>query len=254
MPHESVSAQPQPQSLTAATTSVEVAVWSCSAPAKSPHPSQVHCFSAEERDKAGKIQDSDARALFINGRLLLRHCLAPRLGCAPSDLRFTIARHGKPALCAVAHPGAMVAFNVAHCCDRIVIAIAAEGRIGIDVERCDRLLAWRSLSRRFFADSEYQALLRLPEPLQRTAFIRTWVRKEALMKALGSGIAGGLRRFQLHISTTAPPQLKAVGADDDQSQWSLADIDSSPEHFVAIATDRALGAISIQPTPELPRV
>ena len=234
----------------AATNSAAVMVLSCSKAAKDwQTSSEQDCFSIEERQQAERIWNINARALFINGRWLLRHCLAPRIGCTPGNIRFSFGRHGKPKLCAVAHPHSILAFNVAHCCDHVVIAIASKGHIGIDIERRDRHLAWQSISRKFFADSEYQAMLQLPEHLQRTAFMRTWVRKEALLKALGSGIAGGLKSFQLHISASSLAQVEAININGQQHRWSLTDVDLSDTHFVSLAADRPLGQINIQATP-----
>ena len=210
----------------------------------------ISALSADEREHAQRIRHPNARAQFIGGRVALRKYLAPRVGSAARALRFIRGDHGKPALCPHTHPGAEPGFNLSHCRDRIVLAITTDGPVGVDIERCDRILKWEPIARRFFSETEVTALLQLPLSLRQHAFMRTWVRKEALLKAHGGGIACGLSRFDLRVHPTAPARLlrsRIPGLIPDQ--WQITDVELIPSHFVAVATNRTQGSIGYLEKP-----
>ena len=90
------------------------------------------------------------------------------------------AESGKP----YAVDGALQ-FNVSHSGDYALIATTPRAPIGVDIER-HRDRDWRRLAARFFAPDEASLLQSADD------FYRLWVIKEAVLKAIGTGIWGGL--------------------------------------------------------------
>ena len=85
-------------------------------------------------------------------------------------------------------------FNVSHSGGALALALSRSQPLGIDLEHQRRPRRVIDLAQRFFAPHEAEALQRLAEPEQQLAFLRLWTRKEAVVKADGSGISGGLHR------------------------------------------------------------
>lgn len=122
----------------------------------------------------------------------LHAILVHELGEAPE-----IARdgHGKPYLV-----GRELAFNVAHSGELAVIAIARGGvELGVDVEEHRDRIDVTAVARRFFTAAEAAAVA--AEPRQ---FFRLWCRKEAWLKARGTGLVG-LPLSEVDMRVGAPP-------------------------------------------------
>lgn len=185
-------------------------------------------LDARERDRLRMMRSADARLRFSAGRWLARHVLARRLGCRESDVELTVGPHGRPSLAS-----GRFDFNLSHAGSIVVLVLGAT-RVGIDVEASGRVANWRSITRRFFSAGETAAIEACAEEERRTAFFRTWVRKEAFVKAIGTGVATGLHRFD--VSTGAAPALLAARIDGvDAVEWSIRDFEAGTGHFGAVA-------------------
>ncbi|MGH8778244.1 4'-phosphopantetheinyl transferase family protein [Paraburkholderia sp.] len=142
-----------------------------------------------ERERAGRYRQFADRARFLAARVALRTLLAGRIGEAPHALRFTTGRYGRPAL--DGYPA--LSFNVSHAGEHALIAISAGRVVGVDIERVDRALDWRPLADLVCTPDERRALDSSATAQQLSGFLLSWTAKEALLKALGLGIAEGLQ-------------------------------------------------------------
>ncbi|HET7291827.1 MAG TPA: 4'-phosphopantetheinyl transferase superfamily protein [Vicinamibacteria bacterium] len=145
-------------------------------------------LDGDERARAARFRNAEARDRFLAGRGLLRALLGERLGRPPGAVRLRLEANGRPVL---ADPDARVRFSVSHAGDRVVVALA-DRDVGVDIERLRPLPDALDLARRFFAAGEVAVLA--SEPLDRRAdvFLVLWTRKEALLKARGLDLADGL--------------------------------------------------------------
>ena len=185
-------------------------------------------LDASECDRLRVMRNRDARLQFCAGRWLARHVLARRLGCTEAEVKLTVGAHGRPSIVT-----REVDFNLSHAGSCIVLALST-ARVGIDVEAADRVMDWRSVARRFFSTDETAAIEACAESEQRAAFIRTWVRKEAFVKALGTGVAAGFDRFD--VSTGAEPALTGARIDGiSVTEWSIRDLFPAPGYVAAVA-------------------
>ena len=74
-----------------------------------------------------------------------------------------------------------------------------------------------------------------------TTFFRTWVRKEACLKAVGGGVPPGLRRFCVSVAPDEPPAILATELEDrGGSAFSVYDIDV-PEGYEGAVAARGTG-------------
>jgi phosphopantetheinyl transferase len=131
-------------------------------------------------------------------RMILRRLLARYDGVDPEAIRFAEGPHGKPALSTTTD----LRFNLSHTKGLALYAFARGTEVGIDVERARQGLDTVRLAGRFINPAEADNLKRL-EPEQRdAAFLRAWVRYEATVKCLGTGIGG--RNINQPLTETAP--------------------------------------------------
>jgi 4'-phosphopantetheinyl transferase len=151
--------------------------------------------TAEDRQRVVPSMHVRRSAEYLAGRALLRHALARHTGRHAGSFRLETSAAGKPSC--LGGP----AVSVSHSGDILVCALADAGPIGVDVEtRAPRKL--ETLAERFFTKAEATWLAADPE----RRFRMLWVLKEAYLKALGTGLAGGLSSLECRIE---PP---AVGA------------------------------------------
>jgi 4'-phosphopantetheinyl transferase len=165
------------------------------------------------------------------------HSLLGRLltGYGDIDLPPEITRteRGKPF--APSLPG--IDFNLSHARDHVLIAFARGQPLGVDIERIDRNIDIEGLARRFYATAEADALGALHEPLRAEAFVRLWTCKEAVLKALGEGIAFGLDRVAFALDGDGVPTRLAALADEagHPDAWQIALLEPAPGFLGALA-------------------
>lgn len=164
---------------------------------------------------------------------LLRRVLGPYVGLAPEALRFGRESHGRPFLLAEDAPD----FNLSDTRGGSLVAVAARGRVGIDLERLDRQLSHRDLARRYFADREIAALEVLPDEAARQAFLRLWTAKESSCKATGTGIFGWLPRWSFDPAPDAPQLWTLPDEAGDAALWHHRRVQPRPE-FTAVLSCR----------------
>jgi 4'-phosphopantetheinyl transferase len=164
------------------------------------------------------------------GRAPLRALLAAYLGAPPDSLLLIDGEHGRPALAA---PHDSLAFNWSHSGDRALLAIARGVVPGIDLERWRPRPRALEIAQRFFCAEEAMALAMLDAERRTDAFLELWTAKEAVLKALGHGIAFGLDRLRFTVPPAAPGLLWLD--EDDASQWQLQRLPADGEFVATLA-------------------
>ncbi len=156
-------------------------------------------LSEDERAHARRFLRKEDALRFSATRLALREALGELLGADPHSLRFDRDANGRPMLISHARSDAPHAFdfNVSHAGRHALIALAKERRVGIDIESIDRRLDWRQLAPVVFAPRDCAYVMSLPEDLRSGAFYNAWTAKEALLKALGTGLAAEMTHFSV---------------------------------------------------------
>ncbi|MGW6839024.1 4'-phosphopantetheinyl transferase family protein [Streptomyces sp. NPDC054949] len=202
--------------------------WLTVPPAGTDTETAARLLDPQQRERAARLNRPLHRHRKIMAHAGLRVLLAGHLGTRPSEVRLRRAAcpacggpHGRP----YAAGGHGLEFSMAHAGDGVLYAFA-RGPVGVDVEsdavpaRTARTVAgWLPAAQRRGLDV-------LPEPDRLRAFLGCWVRTEAYLKGIGTGLAHG------------------VGAAQDASAdpaWHFVDVEV-PEGFTAAAavSDRAL--------------
>ena len=198
---------------------------------------QIECLlSPAEQARAKRLLNLQAKNLFVAGRGFLREVLGGYLGIGPDCLNLSVAEHGKPYLEGIAS----LAFNLAHSGEMILLAVTTGRNVGIDLEQMHEDLPLQEMSRFAFSRRERQDLFSLPLHQQSAAFYRCWTRKEAYLKACGSGFSRSGDSFDVSLVPEDPPALLAQRMPFEmQPIWQLFDIAVPPGYCSALAIEGA---------------
>jgi 4'-phosphopantetheinyl transferase len=159
----------------------------------------AQCVLGEsERRRSQAMTEPVQRARFITARTLLRERLARYTSCTAETLHFEILPHGKPQLSpALPH----LSFNVSHTGPIWLLGVSSEETLGVDIERLRPLSNMLRLAQRVFSDIEQAELIAIKDRAeQEQAFFRGWTRKEAVLKALGTGFSLPARRVHVGLA------------------------------------------------------
>ena len=165
-------------------------------------------LSPAEQVRAGRIQRETVAREFIASRGVVRELLALECGCAPGDIAFGTAAHGKPYF---ERPSPPFAFNISHSGGYCALAIGAVARVGVDIEAVRATVG--DLASSVLAPNEAAQYAALPPAERMRAFFRCWVAKEAYLKATGEGLAGGLKSLELAMTADAAVRPVAIRGD-----------------------------------------
>lgn len=154
-------------------------------------------------------------------RFYLRLLLGAYLGMPGKDVHIERLIKGKPELDKAQSKGE-IEFNVSRSGGSYLIGISSGAAIGVDLEDAIRESGKpRALAKRYFSQSEIEALATYEKKDLHRNFIRTWACKEAMVKANGLGIANQLCRFSVEVDPNKRPAVLQM-MDDDATAWALA--------------------------------
>jgi 4'-phosphopantetheinyl transferase len=161
----------------------------------------------------------------VVSRAALRSILGGYLGQPPGDVAIVARPNGKPQL----HIGEL-AFNLTHSADLALIAVTRGCEIGVDVEAVRPIERLAELARRNFHPAEIAAVEAAAATDAAKEFMRCWTRKEAVLKALGTGLTTPLAEFDTIASTSDGAILVSEGC------CYLREITPAANYVAALAT------------------
>jgi len=152
--------------------------------------------TAADRERSAALTHPRRRAEFLAGRALLRYALEQFTGRSGPSHELRVTAEGKPEC--VAGP----AISLSHSGEILACAVAAGSSIGVDVETRKPRTPAMALTAQYFSAFEVSWVEADPD----RRFQMLWVLKEAYLKALGMGLAGGLGSLECRVE---PPLIEA---------------------------------------------
>lgn len=222
-------------------------VWAASLNVTAPRTGELREFlSKDELERANRLYFDRDRNRFIAGRGILRSILAGYLHTKEASIRFCYNAYGKPMLDS-GHAEGDLHFNVSHSNELFLCALCRNDKIGIDGENIHTEIMDDEIAKRFFTSKECEWIKSFPYSLQQQAFYKVWVRKEAYLKAMGTGLSIPLNKFDVSLIPEKPVQefvyeLQQV----KDTAWFVEEIDipSYEDYVVAIARKGKHGEIA----------
>lgn len=190
-------------------------------------------LSPYEIERAARLKNVQAQSRYIAGRGMLREIVGNYLDSTPAHVNLATGENGKPFL--AEHSGKL-SFNLSHAGDHLIVAIASGIAVGVDIERIDDDRPLRDMARLVFSRREQEEWFHLSSSprLQIDSFYRCWVRKEACLKAFGSGFAIHATSFDVTpLDVTMPPRhVHCAG-----TSWLVQDIGAPHDYCAALAVE-----------------
>ncbi len=172
----------------------------------------------EENDHAASLHPVAARR-YVVARGILRNLLSGFTGTNPKKLRFNYGVSGKPSL----SDRDDIHFNISHSADLGLFAFSPDRPVGVDVESERPVRRLLDVAQRFMSDIELRALADTPPEKRDSEFLRSWVIREARLKAEGKGVWSGNPTNSTALThklfTPRPHYIAAVAAPN--SDWRL---------------------------------
>jgi len=193
----------------------------------------LQSLSPDERSRAARFAFDEHRRRYQIAHAALRALLGQELGRAPDALSFGANPHGKPFL----SPGFACAFNMSHSDDFALIALArgrADVELGVDIEARREVRDSADLAALHFTPREQQELSACPTERRDQLFLSGWTRKEACLKAVGSGLSIEPASFECGLAPT--PAATRIETADGIAEVLVESIDVESGHLAAVAT------------------
>lgn len=188
-------------------------------------------------DEAGTWLDSAERARASRQRLpherdartlayaMHRLFLARALGCTAAEVPLYRDERGRPRLVgdrawtSLSHADGWLAFAAAP---------AGAGPVGVDIEPVSRSGRMDEIATELCHPDEWRRLSSRPASGRASALLDTWVRKEAVLKAVGVGLAVPMASF---VAARAAP----VCVPGFCGRWQVLRLDAGPDAVAAVA-------------------
>ena len=164
----------------------EVQVWVASLKVSDDRHAELSQLLAPEEETRAKSMAPVLGRRFVVARGILRSLLSGFTGRAAEKLRFEYGFSGKPSL--ADHD---INFNVSHSADLGVFAFAPDRAVGVDLENERPVRRLLDVAQRFMSEDELRGLAATPEDQRDASFLKSWVVREARLKAEGKGVWSG---------------------------------------------------------------
>ncbi|MEO5714286.1 MAG: 4'-phosphopantetheinyl transferase superfamily protein [Luteolibacter sp.] len=143
------------------------------------------CLTDEEKSRAARFHFPNDATHWAACRAALRAILGREIGLAPREVPLVFSEFGKPLL---ASPFNSLHFNLSHCPDLAIVALSLDGPVGIDLESLARATDLLECENSFCHPEEIRTL-DADKEVRATQLLRIWTAKEAVLKALGTGLS-----------------------------------------------------------------
>ncbi|MEU6260329.1 4'-phosphopantetheinyl transferase superfamily protein [Streptomyces sp. NPDC047043] len=210
-------------------------------------------LSPAELQRAARIKDPERAAAFVRGRTLVRELLGELLGTEPQSVPLGRApcpdcgdlEHGPPALLT---PGTAPRISLSHTAGYGILAVAGFP-VGVDLEE-RRALDLDTVGGKALTPRERAVFTAAPPGDRSPLFFRCWTRKEAVLKAVGTGIVGPLDELDVRPERPGHAHVTA-GVPGRERPWLIRDL-ALPAPLVgavAVPREHAAGRVRIWEMP-----
>ena len=157
-------------------------------------------LSHEEAERAARFVFPGLGEAWTGAHVLLREVLGRATLIPAADVQIRASEFGKPSVDGVE-------FSLSHTGSVVLIGLG-DLPLGVDVEKIPEERTVDQVGSSFHP-RETAELLDLPADERPEAFARVWVRKEALLKAIGTGLSRGISRD--YVGTGTIPGTPVAG-------------------------------------------
>lgn len=191
-------------------------------------------LSNDEKNKAFKFSFKSDMNNYVASKAILRLILSRYLNLSPVDIVFYKNYYGKPFVL-----DKKIGFNMSHSNEYAIYAIAEHKMIGIDIEYIKESFDELAIAGKFFSNIEVQELKSVPEISRKEAFFNCWTRKEAFIKAKGTGLSTPLDSFDVSVISRESAESISIKMDnEEQNDWYLQNLNITSGYSSALVSQK----------------
>ena len=206
------------------------------------HSTMGELLSDAERTQQLRFHFADDRLRYLVTRALVRTVLSRYAEVAPADWEFAVNAYGRPEI-APRHGLPGLHFNISHTRGLIVLAVARNRLLGVDVENVAERQPSIGIADQFFSRAEVADLASLPAERRSDRFFEYWTFKESYIKARGMGLSLPLDGFGFQFHGERSVSMTADAAiDDDPQRWQFWQCRPTPHYLLALCAQSLGGA------------
>jgi 4'-phosphopantetheinyl transferase len=208
-------------------------------------------LSAQEKERWQRFTFEAGQRQYLISHGFLRLALSRYADVTPSEWRFVSSAYGKPEIVPGHAQDALrsLSFNLTHTSGLAACIVARDREVGVDAEEVDRQgrEIGDELIRYCLSGEELACFRMVSAHEQKRAFLDYWTLKEAYLKARGFGLSLPVEaitfRWLSGIPHHGPVEASFAPAIDDNPQtWHFERFTPTPQHKIAVAVRRPLGA------------
>lgn len=180
--------------------------------------SYFYILNQEEKENASNFKETYQKKYYILSHVILRLLLSKYTGVDPALIEIHKNKYGKPFI--TSHN---LQFNISHSKNKLAIAIAV-CEVGIDIEYVNPNFDINEILNVTLSINEELNIKKLKPNLQKKQFYLYWTKKEALLKAIGTGINMDLNK--LEISDDSSINI------DKEKEWIIVPFNSFDKNYI----------------------
>ena len=177
-------------------------------------------LSRDETERAARFVFPGLGEAWAGAHVLLREVLGRATLIPAADVQIHTSESGKPSVDGVE-------FSLSHTGSVVLIGLG-NLPLGVDVEKVPEERTVEQIGSSFHP-RETAELLGLPAEARTGAFARVWVRKEALLKAIGTGLSRGISHDYVGTGTVPGTPVSGLRIHD-------VELPGMPGHRAALCT------------------
>ncbi len=175
----------------------------------------ANLLTTDELDRGRSYLQAAKGEAWLVARAALRWWLAQEVNAPPESLRFEYSTDGKPRLA-----GSSLEFNYSHSGNVAALVTSRSGTVGVDIEVPRKIANLDVKAQRFLSESEFVEWSSQPPADRSQYFLRLWVGKESLAKALGGGLQNQVRGLQVSCRPARVVSFP-TSVSDSEKKWAL---------------------------------
>uniref|UniRef100_A0A7V2ZIA3 4'-phosphopantetheinyl transferase superfamily protein n=1 Tax=Ignavibacterium album TaxID=591197 RepID=A0A7V2ZIA3_9BACT len=146
----------------------------------------------DEIERVNKLKFESDKQRALKTYFIRRKILSAYTDISPEKIIFKYNTYGKPYF--TDGNNFRIKFNYSHSQDLLLFAICLDNEIGVDLEFIKVLPDLKNLAENYFSQKEFCYYQSFKSPEEKLFFFyKIWTRKEALLKAIGTGLIDGLK-------------------------------------------------------------
>ena len=191
-------------------------------------------LSDDEKERANKFKFYKDKRCYVVTKGILRLLSATYLTKDAKDIKFEYGKYGKPKFKTETN----LNFNVSHSGDIAIIGFVYDHTIGADIEKIKNDFDTFEIAANFFSKKEIATLREIPKSHQYLAFYRCWTRKEAFIKAKGSGLSFPLDQYSVSLNTDLKAELlETKWSTKEKEHWYYHSFIPDSNYIAAVIVD-----------------